>query len=215
MSLAIPFLKASLTDAEYQLCTSVAADNFSEEPQLPRGAAWLNDHYQAILLEQQQELARQHLEALACQQAQQAQQAALPAPAAEAGKAAPASQDTSPTSVRVVVSLGEIELELQRHLEGLPQAQPLARFTLGDLWVAFRNSAQGSMWVSLNLPRVEARDLRPEVPPEQTLVISSGHKASFLMLDWAASAGMAHQALAMTLQKPLLVAELRWAGLYR
>lgn len=39
------------------------------------------------------------------------------------------------------------------------------------------------MWVSLNLPRVEARDLRPEVPPEQTLVISSGHKASFLMLD--------------------------------
>lgn len=143
------------------------------------------------------------------------------------------------------------------------------------------------MYVSLNLPRVEARDLRPEVPPEQTLVISSGHKASFLMLDvrgwcacrlwtfwgifllsswracrlwawpgedalvvwirlmssdvrastqrrrrgaingcnadqltacmllscvhvqWAAAAGMAHQALAMTLQKPLLVAELR------
>lgn len=72
----------------------------AEEPELPRGAAWLNDHYQAILLEQQQELARQHLEALARQQAQQAQQAALPAPAAEAGKAAPASQDTSPTSVR-------------------------------------------------------------------------------------------------------------------
>ena len=39
------------------------------------------------------------------------------------------------------------------------------------------------MWVSLNLPRVEARDLRPEVPPEQSLAISSGHKASFLMLD--------------------------------
>lgn len=74
---------------------------FAEEPVLPRGAAWLNDHYQAILLEQQQELARQHLEALARQQAQQAQQAALPAPAAEAGKgAAPACQDTSPASVR-------------------------------------------------------------------------------------------------------------------
>ena len=39
------------------------------------------------------------------------------------------------------------------------------------------------MFVGVCVPRVEARDLRPEVPPEQSLVISSGHKASFLMLD--------------------------------
>lgn len=39
------------------------------------------------------------------------------------------------------------------------------------------------MWVALCLPRVEAQDLRPEVPPEQSYVISSAHKASFLMLD--------------------------------
>lgn len=39
------------------------------------------------------------------------------------------------------------------------------------------------MWVSVCVPRVEARDLRPEVPTEQSLVISSGHKASLLMLD--------------------------------
>jgi hypothetical protein len=39
------------------------------------------------------------------------------------------------------------------------------------------------MWVGVCLPRVEARDLRPEVPLEQSLVISSAHKASFLMLD--------------------------------
>ena len=42
---------------------------------------------------------------------------------------------------------------------------------------------QGSMFVSLCIPRVEACDLRPEVPQEQSLVISSGHKASFLMLE--------------------------------
>ena len=42
---------------------------------------------------------------------------------------------------------------------------------------------QGSMFVSLCMPRVEACDLRPEVPQEQSLVISSGHKASFLMLE--------------------------------
>lgn len=37
MSLAIPFLKASLTDAEYQLCTSVAADNFAGKGRLLLG----------------------------------------------------------------------------------------------------------------------------------------------------------------------------------
>ena len=42
---------------------------------------------------------------------------------------------------------------------------------------------QGSMFISVCIPRVEARDLRPEVPLEQALVISSGHKASFLMLE--------------------------------
>lgn len=49
------------------------------------------------------------------------------------------------------------------------------------------------MFVGVNVPRVEAKDLRPEVPPEQSLVISSGHKASFLMLD--VSAGTAQRAV--------------------
>lgn len=69
---------------------------------LPAGASWLNDHYQAILLEQQQVLTEQHQQALARQQA-----AALPwtpaaAPVGGEGEAAaaPASQDTTPTSVR-------------------------------------------------------------------------------------------------------------------
>ena len=43
------------------------------------------------------------------------------------------------------------------------------------------------MFVSVCVPRVEARDLRPEVPVEQSLVISSGHKASLLMLDVSAA----------------------------
>ncbi|KAL4443584.1 hypothetical protein ABPG75_011321 [Micractinium tetrahymenae] len=232
LSLDLPFLKARLTDHEYQLITSVAADNFAELPELPCGARWLNDHYQAILMEQQQAQLEQQRQA-----AERAQQAAAGAPAGqehpgasgalprrnpqagsqggggEEGEPAeegpkPARLDKSRTSVRVAVSIGEIELEVHRHLEGLPQPLPLARFTIADLWVAFRNSEQGSMFVSVSVPRVEAKDLRPEVPPEQSLVISSAHKASFLMLDWAASPGMAHQALAMTLQKPLMVAEL-------
>lgn len=123
----------------------------------------------------------------------------------------------------VVVSLGEIELELQRHQEGLPQvgggtrshgsqltrlcpfhalcsaagappwppsnlarpnpsatlnlpctslpcsprtplqAQPLARFTLAELWVAFRNSAQVRRHACMrhSLPRMGSRVTHP------------------------------------------------------
>lgn len=75
------------------------------------------------------------------------------------------------------------ELELWRHVDGLAEPLPLARFMVGDIYVAFRNTEAGGMAVGVCLPRVEARDLRPEVPVEQSLVISSGHKASFLMLN--------------------------------
>ena len=50
------------------------------------------------------------------------------------------------------MSLGEIELELQRHLEGLPAPQPLARFTIADLWVTFRNTQQASACLTAGTP---------------------------------------------------------------
>ena len=37
----------ALADEEYQLMTSIAGDNFSEQPSMPQGAQWLTDHYQA------------------------------------------------------------------------------------------------------------------------------------------------------------------------
>lgn len=39
------------------------------------------------------------------------------------------------------------------------------------------------MFVGLCIPRVEMQDLRPDVPLELSFVVSSAHKASFLMLD--------------------------------
>ena len=37
----MPSIKASLSDREYELITSIAGDNFNEEQQLPAGAIWL------------------------------------------------------------------------------------------------------------------------------------------------------------------------------
>ena len=72
------------------------------------------------------------------------------------------------------------------------------------------------MHLALSLPRVEGADLRPWVPPEHSLVISSGGgraralpsrasadgsaaaergTASLLTLEWEAAAGMASQKL--------------------
>ena len=75
------------------------------------------------------------------------------------------------------------------------------------------------MFVSLSLPRVEGADLRPWVPPEHSLVISSVHdapqreagedagggggnaagSASLLTLEWEAAAQMAQQKLQVPL----------------
>lgn len=41
MSIEVPSIKATLSDREYELMTSIAGDNFSEEQQLPAGALWL------------------------------------------------------------------------------------------------------------------------------------------------------------------------------
>ena len=75
------------------------------------------------------------------------------------------------------------------------------------------------MFVSLSLPRVEGADLRPWVPPEHSLVISSVHdaqeqadgggnaagqgSASLLTLEWEAASQMAQQKLQV---RPVLVA---------
>ncbi|KFM29234.1 Vacuolar protein sorting-associated protein 13A [Auxenochlorella protothecoides] len=117
-------------------------------------------------------------------------------------------EDVSPTNVRVVVSLARAELELHQLVEGVGEPQPLARFSIEDLGIAFHNTEEGSMAVSVCLPRVEGVDLRPEVPTSHNRVITSANKASFLIMEWSASPGMARQKLGVTLQKPELVVEL-------
>lgn len=44
VSIEIPSIKATLSDREYDLITSIAGDNFKEEQQVPKAALWLENH---------------------------------------------------------------------------------------------------------------------------------------------------------------------------
>lgn len=47
MAIGIPSIKATLSDREYALITSVAGANFGEPLRLPPAALWLEEHYAA------------------------------------------------------------------------------------------------------------------------------------------------------------------------
>jgi hypothetical protein len=80
----------------------------AEQPEVPSGPDWINDHYQSILLEQQQELQRQQHAEVAAAEAMSPRLGALKA-VVPAGQATgdgeqtavmPAKDDFSPTNIR-------------------------------------------------------------------------------------------------------------------
>ncbi|KAL4527774.1 hypothetical protein Ndes2437A_g02912 [Nannochloris sp. 'desiccata'] len=219
--LDVPFIKASITDAEYLLMTSVAVDNVNEEPTFPVGAQWIAEQCKVSpasaaggeesgLVDQLQH----KLGGETPPQSPRKQLVRTLTPSADSESIPLAHFEdknqvvNNRIRIRTVISLGEVELELRQSVEGLPEPLPLARFGVANLYVLYQNTESGAMHVETCIPKVEAQDLRPEIPPEQSLAISSGHKASFLMLQWDASPGMVSQSLGIILQKPLFVAEL-------
>ena len=63
--------------------------------------------------------------------------------------------------------------------------QPLTSIALSDLWVTYHSTTLGNMLVSVNLPSVSIEDLRPGLPREQAMVLSTTDLAA------AAAAGAA------------------------
>lgn len=202
-------------------------DNVNEEPRIPQNAQWIAEQYKVPLAASSAASATDGTKLGAAQQVQHQFGGGTPpqSPTKQLVRTLSPSADAYSTPfsyfedtqnqeadnrirIRTVISLGEVELELRQSVEGLPDPLPLARFGVADLYVLYQNTESGAMHVETCIPKVEAQDLRPEIPPEQSLAVSSGHKASFLMLQWDASPGMASQNLGIILQKPLFVAEL-------
>ncbi len=63
-------------------------------------------------------------------------------------------------------------------MQGDLKLTPLASLEVSDLWISYRSTYGRDMYVSLCMPRVEALDLRPGVPPEQALVLSTAYTAA-------------------------------------
>lgn len=191
LSISMPSIKATLSDREYQLATSMASSNMSEELRTPDSAIWIEQYLQS----------NDRFPQADDNQAAGAAEAEAMGPASSSGLAsipdtetgdevtdldqqAPESsgpaggQASAPerTNTRVLINIGTVDLELLRTTnEPTGSVAPLAHFSIKTVWLALRMTSSGSMYLLLSVPQVQAADQRPWVPEEHSLVISSAH----------------------------------------
>lgn len=156
LDVSIPFLKATVSDTEYQQITSIASDNVSEEPGLPEGALSIAKEQQDHPL-QPTEFRTTKVSAF---------ESFISSPKTPSGSigmkdtitvtpdkkklstsAAEQQRQDALTSVRVTVSVNQVEMELVRTLTD--EQQSLARFTIKNTYVSFRNTEQ--VWLAFEL----------------------------------------------------------------
>ena len=81
---------------------------------------------------------------------------------------APVTHQSSETiDLRLTVNVERAVLQLhQTSVEDAQGQLPLARLTVGSLWMAYRAMSSGKMALSLSLPLLQATDLRPGLPDD-------------------------------------------------
>lgn len=176
-------LRASLLDSEYALILAALAGNFGESPAPPRGAAWLHARLLAGQSGDRTTLAAglagdsdSTQRATSCGDKDTGVERAVLQDAVRnfgATSSALLGLLGDSPALRSTVSIDVAQLALWNEQPGgLPPA-PVGSVELGDLWVAVTLTAAGNMLLSLRLPTVCARDLRPGVPEEVSLVLST------------------------------------------
>lgn len=106
---------------------------------------------------------------------------------------------------RVYVSLHHLRLNLL-HEKANGMQNNLSYMQVDQSYFSYTSFRSGAYDIEMSLPKLEISDIRPHVPPEHSLVISSGHRASLLMLHYSCQAGK--RTVDLILQKPLIVLEL-------
>lgn len=189
LEITIPVLQALLTDLQYYALTQVATSNFSEVVCLPPQSSEIQDRVQ-------KDLDRSLSANLVGRQ--NSLSTCLSSPRQ--------SRTTMQDRVKfgVTVNLDYIELLLQHDRSG--NTQSLAQLQIANFFFCLLSYESGSMEVSVSVPKLEIMDVRPFVALEKSLVISSGHTASFMMLEYKSNEE--GQEIDIILQKPLFIAEI-------
>jgi hypothetical protein len=187
----VPKLRASLLDSEYALILAVMAGNFGEAADLPRNIAWLHQQLltdKMVAAPSAASSAEFNSAAASASPAgvipEDGSEGSTPAAAAAAAQGSESDaavkrqvvSDFSCTSssllgllcdlttVKTTVSIGQAQLMLyNKQQQGLAPT-PLGSAEFSNLWVAVQLTQAGNMLLSLSLPSVCARDLRPGVP---------------------------------------------------
>ena len=157
----IPSIAAALTDAEYALCATVAADNVAEALRVPDAGRWMEAAHPVPDLE-------------VVWVGGGASEPASPPPMESdgAGASAPNPPLDARTATRCTVRVGAAELRLARAARGAPV--PLASLTLSELDVEWASDGAGGARLVACLPAAAATDERPGVPRARAAALAPG-----------------------------------------
>jgi hypothetical protein len=200
-AVTVPKLRASLLDTEYALILAILAGNFAEAAQLPPEVAWLHagllsTNPTAAAAAAGSQPGNAAAAAGADRSGGGKAEGGSKAPAMAAAAVVEDDTDTADmkrqvvsdfnctnasllgllcdaVTTKVTVSIGQAQLMLwDAQPQGLPPVA-LGSVELKNLWVAVSMTQQANMLLWLSLPSVCARDLRPGVPKEASLVLST------------------------------------------
>jgi hypothetical protein len=199
-AVTVPKLRASLLDTEYALILAILAGNFAEAAQLPPEVAWLHSGLlstsPAAAGGQPGSTAAAGAAGAGADKSGGRSEGGSKPPAVAAAAVVEDDTDTldmkrqvvsdfnctnasllgllcDAVTTKVTVSIGQTQLMLwDAQPQGLPPVA-LGSVELKNLWVAVSMTQQANMLLWLSLPSVCARDLRPGVPKEASLVLST------------------------------------------
>ena len=172
----VPHVLAAITDKEYAFCCDVALANLREQMRLPASAQWLLDQMAAATAQpspgkKQGEATKTPRPTLSGRldstdlASMLPQQQSVPAQAAVSER------------LRASLHFGTVEMQLcSTHASG-DAVIPLALLHCSHLSIQYLSEGPGHMDVQVNLPKLEAHDLRATRRASSSLILSSSEHA--------------------------------------
>lgn len=185
MEIEISDLRASLSNRNFEDLVSIISTNISENPDTQENAFMMKPD--DVTMESKDTISRME------------KNNSLTSPTVHSAP------NLEGISFRVYIYLHHLRLNLfQERKDGLNSN--LSYMQIDQTYFSYTSIGSGHFDIDLSLPKLEISDTRPHVPPEHSLVISSGQRASLLMLRYCC--GSDKKLLDVILQKPLVVLEL-------